>query len=130
VNYHAQGRPGGLNYGWSILEGTHCYNRNECDQTGLELPIAIAEYPRAKGCSITGGYVYRGNEHPVLQGVYIFADFCTGVVWATIPNPDSSWNTAEMFDADAMVSSFGEDENGELYATDLYAGIIYRVTGQ
>jgi len=110
------------------MEGTHCYNRDECDQTGLELPIA--EYPRAKGCSITGGYVYRGNEFPVLQGVYIFADFCTGVVWATIPNADGAWKTTEMFDSDVMVSSFGEDENGELYATDLYSGIIYRVTGQ
>ncbi len=128
VNYNVEGTQGGLNYGWPIMEGLHCFNASECDQTDLQLPVF--EYEHAKGCSITGGYVYRGSEYPMLQGVYIFGDYCSGIVWATIPNPDGSWNTTEMSKVNGQISSFGEDENGELYVTDLTSGTIYRVTGQ
>lgn len=128
VHYTVMGSPGGLNYGWPIMEGNHCFGSNDCDQTGLQLPVF--EYDHSKGCSITGGYVYRGNQYPVLQGVYIFGDFCTGIVWATIPNPDGSWNTTEVLQSGVNISSFGEDENGELYVTDLSSGEIFQVAGQ
>lgn len=128
VNYTVAGTPGGLNYGWPIMEGTQCFESDSCDSEGLVLPVA--EYNRDGGCSITGGYVYRGSEYPMLQGVYLFGDYCTGNLWATIPNPDGSWNTTEMNSVDVTISSFGEDENGELYVTDLSSGVIYQVTGQ
>jgi glucose/arabinose dehydrogenase len=128
VNYTVMGTPGGLNYGWPIMEGQHCFSGDNCDQSRLELPVA--EYDHSKGCSITGGYVYRGDAYPMLRGVYIFADYCSGIFWATVPNPDGTWNTTEMVDTDVLVSSFGEDENGELYVTDLNTGVIYQVTGQ
>jgi glucose/arabinose dehydrogenase len=128
VNYTVAGTQGGLNYGWPIMEGLHCFRGSDCDQTGLELPVF--EYEHANGCSVTGGYVYRGSQYPVLQGVYIFGDYCSGLVWATIPNPDGSWNTTQVAATGALLSSFGEDENGELYATDLNSGVIYQVTGE
>ena len=128
VNYAVEGTQGGINYGWPIMEGLHCFGAQSCEQSGLVLPVA--EYDHSKGCSVTGGYVYRGSEYPMLQGVYIFGDYCTGIVWATIPNPDGSWNTTEMLESDVQISSFGEDENGELYVTDLSSGVIYQVTGQ
>jgi glucose/arabinose dehydrogenase len=128
VNYTVAGTQGGLNYGWPIMEGLHCFRGSDCDQTGLELPVF--EYEHANGCSVTGGYVYRGSQYPVLQGVYIFGDYCSGLVWATISNPDGSWNTTQVAATGALLSSFGEDENGELYATDLNSGVIYQVTGE
>lgn len=128
VHYTAAGTPGGLNYGWPIMEGQHCFGSDTCDPTGLELPVA--EYDHAQGCSITGGYVYRGSAYPVLQGVYLFGDYCTGYVWATVPNGDGAWNTTLVLQSGVQISSFGEDENGELYVTDLSSGTIYQVTGE
>ena len=70
----------GLNYGWNVMEGTACFSpQTGCDQTGLELPVA--EYGREGGCSIIGGYVYRGRLIPSLYGAYVFGDFCSGSVW-------------------------------------------------
>ena len=126
VNFTPAGSPGGLNYGWSIMEGNHCFQSSECDSTGLELPIA--EYDHAGGhCSITGGYVYRGSASPELAGVYLFGDYCSGVIWAVTPNADGSWNSEVVLESDVMISSFGEDEAGELYITDLSSGTIYQV---
>ncbi|NIP78247.1 MAG: glucose dehydrogenase, partial [Gemmatimonadetes bacterium] len=65
----------GLNYGWSIMEGSHCYD-GECSTAGLVLPVH--EYSHADGCSITGGFVYRGAAVPSLEGRYLFADYCRG----------------------------------------------------
>jgi glucose/arabinose dehydrogenase len=128
VHFTVMGTPGGLNYGWPIMEATHCFGGGGCDPTGLEIPVA--EYDHSFGCSITGGYVYRGSQYPVLQGVYLFGDYCSGIVWATLPNLDGTWSTTQLLDTDLYISSFGEDENGELYVTDLSGGAIYQVTGQ
>src|SRR6476661_1231924 len=68
----------GINYGWNIMEGAHCLSGGQCDQTGLTLPTF--EYGHDQGCSITGGYVYRGPAIPALQGVYFYADYCQGWV--------------------------------------------------
>jgi glucose/arabinose dehydrogenase len=128
VDYLVEGTKGGLNFGWPIMEGLHCYNSDNCDQSGLTLPVA--EYGHSQGCSITGGYVYRGGHYPILHGVYIFGDYCSGSVWATIPNPDGSWKTTKVYDSGITLSSFGEDENGEMYVTDLNSGKVYQVTGE
>ena len=70
---------GGRNYGWNVMEGTHCYQPSTgCDQSGITLPVA--EYPHDPDCSVTGGYVYRGAAFPILQGGYLFGDYCSGTI--------------------------------------------------
>src|SRR6185503_4285662 len=89
------GTPGGLNYGWSIMEGAHCFKPAEnCDRTGLVMPVA--EYGRDQGCSVTGGHVYRGGRIPDLVGVYLFGDFCTGRIWGLTAAPAGQWQMREL----------------------------------
>ncbi|RME64529.1 MAG: glucose dehydrogenase [Caldilineae bacterium] len=120
----AQVQTGGLNFGWPIMEGLHCFQASTCDATGLELPVV--EYDHAGGnCSVTGGYVYRGAAYPVLAGLYLFGDFCSGRIWAYDPqNPDA--DAQLLLDTDMQISSFGEDAAGELYVVDL-RGSIQRI---
>ena len=112
---------GGHNYGWNVMEGAHCYASGTCGQTGLTLPIA--EYSHSLGCSVTGGFVYRGLTQPDLVGQYVFADYCSGRIW-TIPAGGTA--SAERRQVSLNISSFGESEGGELYATHL-GGALYRV---
>lgn len=119
--------PGGLNYGWPILEGSLCYREpNECDTTGLELPVL--EYAHGQGdCSITGGYIYRGQTFSDLQGAYIFGDYCSGNMWVGVPDGNGTWISHHALNTGMQISSFGEDEVGELYVTGLNDGVLYRV---
>ena len=110
---------GGLNFGWVIMEGPHCYQQENCDQTGLTLPFF--SYTHAFGCSITGGYLYRGKAIKELIGGYLAADYCSGNVWAI--NPETGAATAPM-QSGASVSSFAEDAEGELYLIDLNGAIL------
>ena len=114
----------GGNYGWNVMEGNHCYNAADCDRSGLEVPIA--EYSHSRGCSITGGYVYRGSALPELIGHYLFADFCSGRVWSTFPTEAGDWEMRQLLDTDLRLTSFGEDASGELYAVGVDGG-VYRV---
>ena len=110
----------GRNYGWRLMEGSRCYNPRRCDPQGLEPPVA--EYANASGrCSITGGYVYRGAAVPRLAGLYVYADFCSGEIFALRGTTQSV-----LLDTTLAVSSFGEDEAGELYVVD-HRGGVYRV---
>ncbi len=115
--------PGG-NYGWNIMEGSECFRLRGggCDSEGLEPPVV--EYGRDDGCSITGGYVYRGSRLPGLYGRYMFADYCSGKIWAF---SRESEDMDEFMDTDHSISSFGEDGDGELYVISLDGG-IYRLT--
>lgn len=115
---------GGLNYGWKQLEGSTCYV-DACDPTRFVAPIA--EYPHEQGCSVTGGYVYRGAALPILDGVYFYADYCQGTIWALTRNSAGSWTSQVALESDARISSFGQDSAGELYVTDIDAGIVYRL---
>lgn len=117
---------GGLNFGWPIMEGTHCFPASaNCDRAGLVLPIA--EYTHAEGgCSVTGGYVYRGTAFPILDGVYFYGDYCSGFVWALPATADGTWQAERILETGLSISSFGEDEAGELYLTDLNGG-LYRL---
>jgi glucose/arabinose dehydrogenase len=117
---------GGENYGWRIMEGMHCYNPSAgCDPTGLVLPVV--EYSHVSGnCSITGGYVYRGKQYPLLNGVYFFGDYCSGKIWSLQRDPSGHWQMTERLDSDAAITSFGEDQGGELYVVD-QKGTIYRL---
>ncbi len=119
-------RPG-LNYGWNVMEGSHCFRRENCDARGLEMPVA--EYGRDGGCSVTGGYVYRGRRQPTLYGAYLYADFCSGKIWAL--RHDGAAVTEQMLIADTglSISSFGEDPSGEVYVLT-FEGAVYRFAGQ
>ncbi len=118
---------GGLNFGWPIMEGTHCFPATAaCDKSGLTLPVA--DYSHQGGhCSITGGYVYRGRLFPALDGVYLYGDFCSGQIWGLTQTAAGTWQSSPLLDSDLGISSFGEDEAGELYVTDLRGGRVYQV---
>jgi glucose/arabinose dehydrogenase len=126
INRQPADSRGGENYGWSIMEGAHCLRGNDCDRSGLTMPIA--EYDRGGGCSITGGYVYRGSRFPALTGAYFFADYCSGKVWSLHQGADGAWVQTELAETGLSISSFGEDTDGELYITDLRGGGVYRLT--
>jgi hypothetical protein len=128
VNVQQAPGVGGRNYGWNTMEGLHCYppGTATCNQTGLALPVL--EYDHQIGCSITGGYVYRGTRVPVLSGQYLYADFCSHFVHAL------SFSGGQVIDIDLTtqldphgdVSSFAEDGRGELYIITL-GGSLYRI---
>ena len=117
----------GANYGWNVMEGSHCYpDGDSCAKTGLVLPLT--EYDHSIGdCAIVGGFVYRGTAYPTLRGGYIFGDECTGYIRAVdAAGPDQQTPTT-LVDTHRAISSFGEDEAGELYLTDLASGGLYQV---
>ncbi len=115
----------GLNYGWNVMEGSLCFSpRSGCDPSGLEPPVA--EYGRSEGCSITGGYVYRGGEMPALEGAYLYADYCSGKIWGLRYDGSSVTEQALLADTDLLITSFGEDSEGNLYVLSRNEG-IYRL---
>jgi glucose/arabinose dehydrogenase len=114
----------GLNYGWNIMEGDQCFPEgSSCDRDGLELPVYT--YPHTNNNrSITGGYVYRGNNLPALTGYYVYADFVSGRIWALDTADLDNPNNTELIDTDLRISSFGVDADNELYITS-FDGNIY-----
>lgn len=119
----AEAEPG-LNYGWRLMEGFHCFNPSECDPSALDVVLPIAEYDHSLGCSVTGGYVYRGEQFPELEGVYFYGDFCTGIIWGLRYESDDTWSLVELLRTDHQISSFGQDENGEVYLVDHNGSIL------
>ncbi|MBA3688558.1 MAG: PQQ-dependent sugar dehydrogenase [Chloroflexi bacterium] len=112
---------GGENYGWNIFEGTQC--SGGCDSI---TPVApVAEYAHNDGCSVTGGYVYRGTVQPAMQGTYLFGDYCSGTIW-TLPAAGGVI-PRRLADTDLRITSFGEGEDGEIYLVDLGGGGLYQV---
>ncbi len=127
ISFQPSSSAGGENYGWRILEGNNCYDANlGCDNPDLVAPIAT--YSHDLGCSITGGFVYRGEQFPWLQGQYLFADYCTGIVWASARDADGAWQTRRVTTFDDTISSFGQDDDGELYVIGHNSGTVYRLT--
>jgi hypothetical protein len=116
---------GGANYGWSCMEGDTSPNFNPCDGTPLTGPILV--YDHGLGCSVTGGYLYRGSIKSI-QGLYVFGDFCSGRIWFASES-GGEWSAEEWAETGVRISSFGEDESGELYVTDLSRGELYRFVG-
>jgi glucose/arabinose dehydrogenase len=125
INFQPAGSAGGQNYGWRVMEGTLCYNSTNCDKSGKTLPVT--EYDHTLGCSVTGGYVYRGTRAPSLQGIYFYADFCSGRLFGLKKDPSAGWQSAQLLDTTYSISTFGEDEQGELYLADYSGGRIYRL---
>ncbi|MHC1781931.1 MAG: sorbosone dehydrogenase family protein, partial [Anaerolineaceae bacterium] len=111
------------NYGWNFFEGAHEYASLPAE--GMEFIPPVWEYDHSQGCSVTGGVVYNGQTLPAWKGVYIFADYCSGLVWGLLKTPEG-FQSALLYQTGAAVSSFGEDADGEVYLLDLN-GRIYRL---
>jgi glucose/arabinose dehydrogenase len=124
VSTGTRGAGKGTNFGWNIMEGKHCFSSSSCDQSGLTVPLL--EYDHGQGCSITGGYVYRGSAIPALQGLYFFADFCQGWVRSFrhargIATELTDWRVLQ---PGGSITSFGEDAAGELYLMSTNGGVF------
>jgi len=115
----------GRNYGWNVREGAHCFGADPCATTGLENPVA--EYSHSEGCSITGGYVYRGAAIPSLVGTYVYGDFCSGTIWGLAP---AAPQPRVLVQSGLGISSFAEGSDGELYVLDYGPGRIFRLVGR
>ncbi|HEY3059614.1 MAG TPA: PQQ-dependent sugar dehydrogenase [Chloroflexota bacterium] len=121
------GTPAGVNFGWNVGEGNHCFGSRSCDLSGF-VP-AIAEYDHGRGdCAVVGGYVYRGSAYPSMAGVYFYADECSGRLWSLQRDEVGNVSTSELMKTSVNVSSFGEDQAGELYVTGFNDGTVYRLT--
>lgn len=125
INFQPAGSGVGANYGWNTMEGSLCFLTPSCSSAGLTLPVA--EYDHGGGdCSVTGGYVYRGGS-PSLRGTYLYGDFCSGRIWGLRHN-GVAWENRLLLDSTLLISTFGEDESGELYVADYAAGAIFRIS--
>jgi hypothetical protein len=131
VNFQAAASTGGQNYGWSILEGSLCFDNSPCSSAGTVLPIFEYDHTTGSitGCSITGGYVYRGSRLPLLRGRYFFGDYCSGWVrsfrYVSGAVQDLTDHTPQ-FGTLGNITSFGEDSRGELYIV-VQGGSVYRI---
>jgi glucose/arabinose dehydrogenase len=130
INYQPASSPGGENYGWDIMEGTHCFDPEQgCDTSGLVLPVA--EYAHNGDCSVTGGLVHRDPDHPELDGIYFYADYCSGRIWA-LQRVDARWESRLVQESSLTITSFGVDQSGGQWLTryaDAPDGAIYRLVG-
>ncbi len=115
----------GLDYGWDVMEGSSCFESDDCSTRGRVLPIT--EYTHDEGCSVTAGFVYRGETFPTMNGGYFFADFCSGVIWAIDAEVETPVRPTVVASTDRALSSFGLDEAGELYVADLGNGEVLRL---
>jgi glucose/arabinose dehydrogenase len=120
------GSAGGENYGWRIMEGRSCYNASRCNASGLVLPVL--QYSHADGCSVTGGFVYRGQAIPDLEGTYFYSDYCSGWIRSFkyrngVATEQRSWPD---LNPRGSVTSFGQDAQGELYVL-VSGGNVYRI---
>jgi len=116
----------GKNYGWNIMEGSICTPgvNPKCDMTGLTLPIA--DYGRDEGISVIGGFVYRGQEIPPLCGAYLYGDWGSGKIWSLHHTTPRVMENKLLLDTKFAISSFGVDEDYEVYVVD-YAGSVYKI---
>ena len=120
---------GGLDFGWNVMEGPECYE-SACDASAHTLPVL--SYDHGEGCSVTGGYVYRGAVQPDLEGVYLYGDYCSGTIWAASAAEmlAGTANATPVLEFDGSLVSFGVDEAGELYAVDRDGRILRIVAGE
>jgi len=126
IDFQPAGDPGGQNYGWNIMEGDSCYPPGTvgCNSTGFTLPVFV--YTHVPECSVTGGHVYRGSAIPSLQGVYLFGDLCSGRIWGIRKN-GASWDNAVLATTTLTISTFGEDEPGNVYVANYATGDLLQI---
>ena len=147
INWNSWGVSKNANFGWNLMEGNHCFDQETfCDTTGLIMPVF--EYPNnvsyikklinmgnqeTYGCAVVGGYVYRGDKHYTLYGSYVFGDHCSNQIWVLNKNKNGKpiiKNIKKELEKNSQsfpitISSFGEDNLGELYVVD-YIGAVYK----
>lgn len=124
VNVQASATPS-LNYGWPIMEGSKCFSDPSCNTSGLIIPTT--EYDHSNGdCTVIGGHMYRGNAYPRLRGVYVYGDFCSGKIRG-LKKVGINWESQVLLDTTFNISSFGEDEAGNIYFSDFTSGTIYKI---
>ncbi len=122
INFQPAGAQAGWNFGWDIREGTHAFEAG--DATDLVDPVA--EYSHQLGISVTGGVVVRDPRLPEWQGVYLYGDFGSGIIWGLLRLADGNWENVQLWDTDAGISSFGQDQESRVYLVD-YRGRILRL---
>jgi glucose/arabinose dehydrogenase len=125
IDFQPGDSSGGENYGWNILEGLACYLTSNCDDSGMTAPVQVYSHG-SSNCSVTGGSVYRGSSEPGLQGIYFFADYCSGQIWGLV-NENSVWSGKDLLNTDFNISTFGENQAGELYLVDHAGGGVYQL---
>jgi glucose/arabinose dehydrogenase len=122
IDFQPLGAPGGANFGWKFFEGSSKYEG--APPPGLQAIPPVAEYRHEMGCSVTGGVVYRGSRLPAWQGIYLFGDYCTGLVWGLAQDTGGNWKNQMLFEPVGRITSFGQDEQGEVYLVD-QGGVVY-----
>ncbi len=126
VDFQPAASAGGENYGWRVLEGAHCYNPGSGCVPPARYSAPVAEYSHTFGCSITGGYVYRGPGNTAMQGIYFYGDFCSGRIWGL--QNSGGWQTQQLAQPAINISTFGEDEAGNLYVASYSGGAVFQIT--
>lgn len=124
VNFLEAGGVGGSNFGWNYFEGSNKFREDA--PINLDYVDPVIEYSHTQGCSVTGGKVYRGGSLPEWNGVYFYGDFCQGKIWGLLRELDGDWNQELLYELSAFITSFGQDEAGEIYLVDL-TGKIYQL---
>lgn len=125
INFQPSDSKGGQNYGWRYMEGLNTFNMDkDVDVSRLTMPVA--EYGHDDGCSVTGGYVYRGKKYKNIEGTYFFGDFCSGIIWG-LRKKNGQWQYAKLLQTETFISSFGIDNEKEIYLTDFQSGSVFRI---
>jgi len=126
INFQPASSAGGENYGWDCYEGNHDFELGGCGASGV-YTFPVHEYFHDDTiCAVIGGFVYRGSAAAFMQGLYFFGDSCGGQIWGLQPD-GTGWQSSPLLDTMLGITSFGEDEAGNLYAADGIDGVIYRV---
>lgn len=126
VDFQPAGSQGGQNYGWPIMTGNHCYIPSVCNTPGLTSPVMEYQHVANGRCAVIGGYVYRGQAFAALRGIYQFGDYCTGEIWG-MQRVSGVWQSHLLVDTSLVLTSFGEDEAGNVFVTDYFNGILYQI---
>ncbi|MCC6454689.1 MAG: PQQ-dependent sugar dehydrogenase [Caldilineaceae bacterium] len=118
INFQPADSPGGENYGWDFMMGSHCFpiENEECGMVGV-LPVAEYSHPEDSGCTVIGLGIYRGDEYPNLDGVYFSGDYCSGIIWGLMRDENNTWHYAQVLDTNFQLTGAGQDENGTIYVT-------------
>jgi hypothetical protein len=128
IDFLAKGQGAGANFGWRVMEGNACTNPGVGPPCGAAVfTPPVLTYDHSQGCSVTGGVVYRGRKVPVLYGRYLYGDYCSGRLWAAARDRDGVWQTEVILETGHRIGTIGEDDDGEVYWSDLREGAIHRL---
>jgi sugar lactone lactonase YvrE len=126
IDFEPAGDLGGENYGWRLFEGDYPYNLPAGANTN-NLTWPVAEYTHVNNnCAVVGGNVYRNTIYPRMYGMYFFGDYCTGAIWG-LTNQGGIWTTNQLYTINDSISSFGEDDAGNLYVARIYSGVVCQI---